>query len=169
MCELSGRGRVGAPRSAGRRRLVSAALLAAGAFAGLPGIASARSTSAPGASTPPPLATDIHVLDGKAFVGTFGPRGGSARDEDTFVFENGTFTSTGCIEYGFSPRPYWVRESDGVVHFLAEMISEEHGVIVYTGSVRGDVLKATYTWTRDRWYWTVVREFWFEGTLAKGR
>jgi len=30
-----------------------------------------------------------------------------ARDEDTFPFRDGTFTSTGCIEYGFEPRRYW--------------------------------------------------------------
>jgi len=34
------------------------------------------------------------------------------------------------------------------VHFRAEMISEEYGIIVYTGRVRGDGLEATCTWIR---------------------
>lgn len=45
--------------------------------------------------------------------------------------------------------------TDGVVHFLAEMVSEEHGTIVYTGRILGNDLDATYLWTRDRWYWIV--------------
>ena len=103
------------------------------------------------------------------FVGSFGPKGSHARDSDTFVFEDGLFTSTGCIEYGFSPRPYWVREVDGDVHFLAEMVSEAHGTIVYRGRVHGDVIDATYVWTRDRWYWSIRREFWFKGSLTPQR
>ncbi len=145
------------------------AVLLAAALAGLPVPAAAQPTATQAGTAMPGHAVDIHVLDGMTFTGTFGPKGGTARDEDTFIFDNGTFTSTGCIDYGFSPRPYWVRESGGVVHFLAEMVSEEHGVIVYTGRVRGDELDATYTWTRDRWYWKVEREFWFKGRRSSAR
>jgi len=47
------------------------------------------------------------------------------------------------------------------------MVSEEHGLIVYTGSVRGEQMDATYIWTKKRWYWNVRREFWFKGMLVK--
>jgi hypothetical protein len=120
--------------------------------------------SIPGASG----AADIHILDGRTFRGPGGAIGKLAQREDVFLFRGGEFLSRNCQEYGFTAGPYWVREAGGVIHFRAELKSPEHGVMVYEGRVRGDQLEANFTWTKKRWYWTIERDFWFEGRRVRG-
>lgn len=38
--------------------------------------------------------------------------------------------------------------------------------IVTLGS-KGSSLNVTYTWTKERWFWTTFREYWFTGSLVK--
>jgi hypothetical protein len=113
--------------------------------------------------------TGIHILDGRTFRGAYGPLGKPARREDLFIFSDGRFVSKNCQEYGFTAGPYWVREVGGAVHFRAELTSPEHGVMIYEGRTQGDKLKAKFTWTKERWYWTIQREFWFEGKRVHGQ
>ena len=40
--------------------------------------------------------------------------------------------------------------------------------MLYEGRMQDNTLKANYTWTKKRWYWTIERGFWFEGTLVDG-
>jgi hypothetical protein len=106
----------------------------------------------------------IQILDGMSFSGPVGPKGKPTRRDDLFLFSDGSFISKNCQELGFTAAPYWVRRSGNIVHFRVELESPEHGTIVYTGQVQGNELEASFAWIKDRWYWTIEREFWFKGT-----
>ncbi len=65
-----------------------------------------------------PEAEDVSgALDGKTFVGELGRRGALQGDAETFVFQQGTFHSTGGERYGFGDGPYLVH-AGGAGHGL---------------------------------------------------
>ncbi len=105
-------------------------------------------------------------LDGMRFVGMFGPDGQPGGKQDVLYFGDGQFWSAICVPCGFAPANYWVRSVGDAIHFRGEMGSPERGMFRYTGVVRGKHLTAKINWRRDRWYWTVDRDFKFEGTLS---
>lgn len=111
--------------------------------------------------------TPIGVLDGKRFEGRLIARGDETGPVDDFVFARGKFHSEACQEWGFSPGPYWVRIKAGRVQFLAELDSEDNGVMTYRGTVDGTHLKARVDWVKSRWYWTMEKTFSFTGTSAQ--
>lgn len=105
-------------------------------------------------------------LDGMRFVGSFGPEGEPADREDTLYFANGRFWSKNCVPCGFSPGRYWVRYTEDGIHFKGELKSPESGRFFYAGVVQDERLTVTINWRKERWYWTIDRDFWFEGELA---
>ena len=107
-------------------------------------------------------------LDGTHFVGVFGPADRPGDREDTLYFSDGQFWSANCVPCGFKPGMYWVRHAGGAIHFRGEMESPERGKFYYTGIVRGKHLSAKIKWRKDRWYWSINRDFKFEGTLSEG-
>lgn len=122
--------------------------------------------------TPPPPAmgnqqavTVRGPLDGMSFVGTLGPDGKPGDRDDVIHFADGQFWSENCVPCGFPPGPYWVRYQDDAIHFRGELNSPESGEFVYSGVVQDDRLTVTMNWRRDRWYWSIERDFWFEGSL----
>ena len=138
--------------------LLGAALLAAG------------SVSAPrlGAETlPGPHEVTAHgPLDGMIFRGTLGPAD-SFEDgrSDTLYFHNGHFWSEQCVPCGFMPGRYWVHRTADAVHFRGELTSPVSGSFDYTGTVRDGRISVQIDWHKERWYWTIDREFRFEGIL----
>ena len=60
-----------------------------------------------------------------------------------------------CRRFNFGEAPYWVREENGRIHFLAELTSPTDGTMVWKGTVRGDTLEGTMRWIKKRWYWTI--------------
>lgn len=107
------------------------------------------------------------ILDGKNFKGQTGEKGKKVHHEDELIFKDGQFTSTECFQDGFMPGPYTATvESDGI-HFTAEMHSATQGKMVWQGTLKGDILDVMYTWTKERWLWSIHMDYWFKGTLVK--
>lgn len=106
-------------------------------------------------------------LDGMHFVGDFGPEGGPGDLKEALYFDDGKFWSKNCIPCGFPPKPYWVRFVDDDIHFHGTLESSERGRFRYEGVISGKQLSVRINWRRERWYWTIDRDFWFEGTLAE--
>lgn len=139
-------------------RRLGACAIAAG-LAGSP--AAAAGGSAPDATEKP---AERGVLDGRAYAGAFGPAGRDAGRDDTLYFRDGHFWSANCVPCGFRPAVYWTRRVGDAIHFRGEMHSVDRGRFVYAGVVRNGVLSATIAWRKDRWYWSIDRDFRFEGS-----
>ena len=84
---------------------------------------------------------------------------------DKLTFKDGKFSSEVCRRFNFVEAPYWVREENGQIHFLAELTSPTDGTMVWKGSIRGDALEGTMRWTKKRWYWTIDTEHKIRGKL----
>ena len=108
-----------------------------------------------------------HLLDGKRFIGPTGEKGKKIHHEDVLKFSDGKFTSSECFQYGFKGGPYTATIEGDTIHFQAETISPSHGKMEWRGTLKGDTLDVTYSWTKERWFWTTFREYWFRGTLQK--
>lgn len=108
------------------------------------------------------------ILDGMTFAGEIGPLGKPADVKDRFVFADGTFVSTECERRcGYPPRPYFVRHAGGAVEFISETrCPDKDARIVWRGTIDAGTVKGVFTWTTVRWYWTIEKEFWFEGRLV---
>lgn len=113
---------------------------------------------------PPSIGSHISTeLDNRRFPGTLRAQGDAKPEEDVFTFKDGKFVSEGCLEWGFTPAPYWVRKDSEGVHFLSELSSPEHGTMRYEGTFDGKALKGTAKWKKVRWYWTLERDYNFMG------
>lgn len=155
-----------APGRLGRRLGCVLAVLIAMTFVLAPAPAAAGDgvmTAAPTA----PEAAGWSVLDGKVFEGEFGLVGEAAMGDDRWVFDDGMFLSEGCVDCGFPQSPYWVRFEEGTTKFVAETrCPVTDAEIVWRGTIEDGRIEGVYTWTKERWYWTVEKTFWFEGELA---
>ena len=108
-----------------------------------------------------------HLLDGKEFIGPTGEKGKKADHEDVLRFSDGKFTSSACFEFGFKGGPYTTTHEGETIHFHAVTISPTHGKMEWNGTLKGDSLEVNYSWTKERWFWTTYREYWFKGMLKK--
>ncbi len=108
-----------------------------------------------------------HILDGKKFMGPTGEKGKKVHHEDVLSFRDGKFTSSECFQYGFEGGPYTTTVQGDSIHFHAVTISPTHGKMEWRGTLKGDTLEVTYSWTKERWLWTTFREYWFKGSLVK--
>ena len=90
------------------------------------------------------------VLDGKKFVGLTGEKGKKVHHEDVLSFNDGKFTSSSCFKYGFQSGLYTATIEGDSIHFQAETISPTHGKLLWQGTLKGDTLDVTYTWTKER-------------------
>jgi len=108
-----------------------------------------------------------HLLDGKKFIGPTGEKGKKVYHEDVLSFSDGKFTSSECFQYGFKGGPYTTTIEGDTIHFQAETISPTHGKMVWQGTLKGNTLDVTYNWTKERWFWTTFREYWYRGNLQK--
>lgn len=105
------------------------------------------------------------ALDGMRFVGSFGPADAAGGKPDTITFRDGRFWSAICVPCGFVPGVYWVRREGDAIHFTGTMGSHERGRFLYEGVIRDGKMSAKVNWRKERWYWTVDRDFRFEGGL----
>lgn len=106
-------------------------------------------------------------LDGRTFKGEIGEIGGDSFSDDTWVFEDGLFASMECQKCGFPKGAYTVTREGDAIHFRTETTCPvTDAALVYTGTVQDGRIKGTYTWTKERWYWTIEKDFWFEGELV---
>lgn len=121
----------------------------------------ARSDAQNAGAAPAPA---LDILDGRRFAGEMIPEGKSSGRADDFIFADGEFHSRVCLDWGFTPGPYWLRVEDGRLHFLARLTSAENGVMTYKGTVDGPNMEARVEWIKPRWYWTMERNFSFRGS-----
>jgi len=108
-------------------------------------------------------------LDGLRFIGTFAPEGENAGRKDTLLFSDGHFWSAICVPCGFTPGVYWVRDVGDAIHFRGQMESPERGTFTFIGVVRDGQVSAKIHWRKERWYWSLERDFRFEGKATGAR
>ena len=130
-------------------------------------VSSSIACAADSASQSTALRVSSAILDGYRFRTQTFDRHGVARTEDRLVFNNGKFASDNCMRLGFGESPYWIRIEGDRVHFLSETTSPSHGTMVWKGTITGDRIEATYRWTKERWYWTLRREYQIRGHRIK--
>lgn len=110
-----------------------------------------------------------NLLDGKTFVGFNGEKGGELDpdEHEEIIFQNGRFKSASCDPYNFGSSEYDATVVGDTIHFKAVTESPTHGRIAWDGIVEGNQAQVTFVWTKERWYWDIRREYWFQGTLKK--
>lgn len=106
-------------------------------------------------------------LDGRVYTGSFGPAGETADTPDTIGFRDGRFWSCHCAPMGFRPGEYWVRYVGEAIHFTGRMESDDSGTFDFTGVVRGEAVEVSLRWRKERWYWSIERDFRFTGTIRE--
>ena len=107
------------------------------------------------------------ALDGKTFVGETGEKGKTAAkmENDTLQFANGKFRSSACDPYGFTEAPYTATTAaDGSIQWTSEATSSKEGRILWKGTVKGDALTGTFTWTKAG---QAPIEYWVKATARK--
>jgi hypothetical protein len=103
------------------------------------------------------------LLDGKVFTGPTGKMGKNATETDELKFENGKLYSVGCADWGFGWGDYSTKVEGNSISFEAVTTSPKDGKIVWSGTVNGDTIDATYIWTKKSWYGERKQEKWFKG------
>ena len=85
------------------------------------------------------------------------------------IFDNGMFVSKGCeARCGYTSAEYRIRAVGDQFEVISETLClESDATILWQGTVNGDEIEGTFTWTNRRWYWTFEKEFWFKGKLVK--
>jgi hypothetical protein len=110
------------------------------------------------------------LLDGKVFVGEIGVTGKPAHVADVWSFNDGIFWSRECVKCGYPPGGYTLRREGDEVHFETEGICEDNSArIVWRGTYVDGRIEGTMHWTKERWYRTIEKTFWFRATLDEGR
>lgn len=106
-------------------------------------------------------------LDGLSFVGKLKSADGSIELDDTLHFSEGHFWSAGCIRCSFMPGAYWSRTAGSSTEFHGVLESPERGSFTYRGRVQDGRVEVKIYWLRERWYWTVDRDYVFEGRVEE--
>lgn len=80
---------------------------------------------------------------------------------DDLVFGDGTFQSINCQTYcNFGWSNYETKIQNDVIHFTATTrCPEAPHTVVWYGTVTGDEIEISGTWTTRRWYWTYQIRF----------
>lgn len=109
------------------------------------------------------------LLDGMTFVSKLGPVDQPADVEDKLTFADGTFVSKECDRRcGYPPASYFVRRVKDKVEFVSESrCLRKDATLVWRGTVENGFIRGRLSWKASRWYWTIEKEFWFEGKLIK--
>jgi hypothetical protein len=111
------------------------------------------------------LSANAGVLDGKIFTGQEGLMGEKSSGVDEVVFKDGKFISNGCLEWGFSGGEYTTTADGENVHFVADTYSDKYGRIIWTGTVKGNHLDATFIWFDKEKYSKPEQIKWFSGDV----
>jgi len=110
------------------------------------------------------------ILDGMTFTGQILRDGKPVVDVvDKWVFANGTFLSTECaVRCNYPRAPYYIRRQGDAIEFVSEShCVDKDAKIVWRGTISGSEVKGIKVWTISRWYWTLEKEFDFEGTMVE--
>lgn len=107
------------------------------------------------------------ALDGLIFEGMFGPADGSSDRADILYFSDGYFWSKNCVPCGFAPAPYKATRTDDGFRFEGVMTSPDRGRFTYSGIVKDGEIMAEINWLKERWYWTIDKDFRFKGASVE--
>lgn len=92
------------------------------------------------------------LLDGKTFEGECFEKGKVAGTgtRDVLIFKGGKFRSTACEKHGCSEANYTTKTAGDAVTWESTLVSVEasEGKIAWKGTVKGDVVEATFVWTK---------------------
>ncbi len=88
-------------------------------------------------------------LDGRSFSVELTETGKNEATMDELIFKDGTFLSTGCEKYGFTPSQYESKSKAGVVMFKSTLTSGKEGKTEWEGAVTGDGISGTMFWTKE--------------------
>lgn len=107
-------------------------------------------------------------LDGLRFDTEMGLQGKPPELVDYVQFSDGLFMSRECTDRcNYPPSAYLVRELDGGTDFIVEAYCPtKNTTMVWRGSVRGNTVQGTVTWTVSRWYWDTQQVLEFKGSLS---
>ena len=105
-------------------------------------------------------------LDGLDFLGMLKSTDGSISLDDTMHFRDGHFWSTGCTKCSFMPGAYWTRRRGEAIEFRGALESPERGRFDYNGTIEAGKIEATIHWRKERWYWTIDRDYVFQGRIS---
>ena len=141
-------------------------------FAGLLILADSRilgGTTAGAQDKEPALPDGSGILDGMTFAGQIVRDGKPVVDVvDKWVFERGTFLSTECaVRCNYPLAPYFIREQGAKIEFISESrCTDQNATILWRGTIESGSIRGVKRWTVKRWYWTIIKEFEFEGSLT---
>jgi hypothetical protein len=98
-------------------------------------------------------------LDGKTFAAVVSD--GKKADPDKLIFKDGTFRSTTCDQYGFTPVTYTAVQLGDTTTFEAVATSPKSGTMHWKGKVTGKEIEGTAEW--DPGWWRPNRDYTFKG------
>lgn len=87
-------------------------------------------------------------LDGRTFEVTLVEKGKSDPQPDTLIFNDGSFDSAGCREYGFTAASYKATQKGDAWTFVVETKSAEEGTNRWEGTIRDSAIEGTLVWTK---------------------
>jgi hypothetical protein len=118
-----------------------------------------------GAAATKAVAESAGKLDGKVFVGELGEKGKLTGDKDEFIFKDGTFVSTACVEHGFKEAAYTAKDTEGAVEFVSEPVNDKSESMNWKGVVKDDQVTAKAIHKTG----AGQTEYWFKGTLKPAK
>jgi len=89
------------------------------------------------------------TLDGRSFSVELTETNKNEATKDELIFKEGTFFSSGCEQYGFTPAKYESRTKDGVILFKSTLTSGKEGKTEWEGAVTGDEISGTMFRTKE--------------------
>lgn len=89
------------------------------------------------------------ALDGKTFSVDLTDTGTKETAKDELVFKDGTFMSTECEQYDFTPGEYESKTKGGAVLFESTLMSDKEGKAEWEGSVQDGNITGTMIWTKE--------------------
>ncbi len=89
-------------------------------------------------------------LDGKSFSIKIKEYGKDTQaTDDELIFKDGTFFSTDCEQYGFSPAKYESKLKGDVTLFKSTLKSDKEGKAEWEGKVKGGNIGGTFIWSKE--------------------
>jgi len=106
------------------------------------------------------------ILDGRTFIGLSGEMLDNSKTKEELQFNNGELFSVQCAQWDFSAANYTAKKDGDTITFSATTTSPKGGQIKWQGTIQGNTINATFTWTKERWWWTDAKiAYWFKGEL----
>jgi len=89
----------------------------------------------------------VGALDDRAFDIKLSPKGSDVSQPDVIEFAGGRMHSRGCDDFGFGTSTYTSQPVSGGVEFHVLCKSSSGATNDWKGTVRGDAIQGTMTWT----------------------